>query len=187
MSQLSEEPQRIPHLEHGEQLQLDGKRHVGGTCAVHGVTCALHEHRHPAPHAQRIRVALPGRPHVGIAIGLPAAHVRSSLSVNNSNLQHMWHLSVSRIYQARGDPLGSLQHMRQFLSIYYTKQEVLASQRIVPCSFTVMTRNTNKHTVSLLAAIKKVAIFFICDFEHRPAISQAGRSIRIAQRTNTPR
>ena len=44
MSQLSEEPQRIPHLEHGEQLQLDGKRHVGGTCAVHGVTCALHEH-----------------------------------------------------------------------------------------------------------------------------------------------
>ena len=100
MSQLSEEPQRIPHLEHGEQLQLDGKRHVSGTCAVHGVTCALHEHRHPAPHAQRIRVALPGRPHVGIAIGPPAAHVRSSLSVNNTNLQHMWHLSVSRIYQA---------------------------------------------------------------------------------------
>lgn len=47
------------HLQDAEKLQLCSEGHVAGIAGMHGIACALHEHRHAAAAAQRLRLGLP--------------------------------------------------------------------------------------------------------------------------------
>lgn len=61
----------MPHLQDAEQLQLDADGHVLGVRAVDEVTCALHQHRQPAAHPDRLRIALARRPRHCNAVRVP--------------------------------------------------------------------------------------------------------------------
>ena len=63
------------HLQDAEELQLGSKGHVAGIAGMHGIACALHEHRHAAAAAQRLRLGLPGIiacPWCAGRLGIPA-------------------------------------------------------------------------------------------------------------------